>query len=63
MKYLIILSLLIISCLNLNVPPCSSSERPTINFSYQNGTSDQTTVAKICYDQSNLFIEWFNIDK
>lgn len=50
MKYQIFFAFLLIISIALDVPRCSSSNVPVLKFSYQNGTADQTTAAKICYD-------------
>jgi len=63
MKYLISIAILITIVSSLNVPKCSSGNVPVLKFYYQNGTGDSTTVAKVCYDDVNLNIEWLNIDK
>ena len=63
MKYQIFVCCFLMLSLTLDVPLCTSSNIPILKFSYQNGTADDTTVARLCYDQKNLIVEWNNIDR
>jgi hypothetical protein len=47
----------------VDVPHCSDPSQVWLQYSYINGSYDDTTNATLCHDDVSLFVKWFSADK
>ena len=59
----IILGLLLATVITLDVRHCLSEKTFSLNFTYIDGTPDNTTWAELCHNNKELVIRWKSIDK
>jgi len=60
---LLLICLISLAVAVVDVPHCSHSSKVWLQYSYINGSYDNTTNATLCHDETSLFVKWFSLDK